>query len=81
MTQNDLLQLLADIKQFDIQNLSLDLLSMSWQSKDAIVSSLQTESNASFACERALPEFKFNESGFLIVDEQDAVFGSGSSDP
>lgn len=43
-------------------------MNMSWQSKDAIVSALQTEQNASFACEWALPEFKFNESGFLRVD-------------
>lgn len=47
---------------------------MSWQSKDAIVSALQTEQNASFACEWALPEFKFNESGFLVVGEHEAPF-------
>ena len=49
-------------------------MSMSWQSKDAIVSVLQTEQNASFACEWALPEFKFNESGFLVIGEQEAPF-------
>lgn len=42
-------------------------MSMSWQSKDAIVSALQIEQNASFACEWALPKFRFNESGFLDV--------------
>lgn len=49
-------------------------MSMSWQSKDAIVSALQTEQNASFACEWALPEFRFNESGFLDVGEREAPF-------
>ncbi len=49
-------------------------MNMSWQSKDAIVSALQTEQNASFACEWALPEFRFNESGFLIVGEHEAPF-------
>ncbi len=49
-------------------------MSMSWQSKDAIASVLQTEQNASFACEWALPEFKFNESGFLIVGDHEAPF-------
>ena len=49
-------------------------MSMSWQSKDAIASALQTEQNASFACEWALPEFRFNESGFLIVDNREAPF-------
>lgn len=49
-------------------------MSMSWQSKDTIVSALQTEQNASFACEWALPEFKFNESGFLVVEEHEAPF-------
>ncbi len=48
-------------------------MSMSWQSKNAIVSALQTEQNASFACEWALPKFQFNESGFL-VGEQEAPF-------
>ena len=48
--------------------------SMSWQSKDAIVSVLQTEQNVSFACEWALPEFKFNESGFLVVGAHEAPF-------
>ena len=49
-------------------------MSMSWQSKDAIVSALQTEQNASFACAWSLPEFKFNESGFLIVGEHEAPY-------
>lgn len=49
-------------------------MSMSWQSKDAIVSVLQTDQNASFACEWALPEFRFNESGFLDVGEREAPF-------
>jgi len=42
-------------------------MNMSWQSKNAIVEALQTEQNAAFACEWALPEFKFNEPGFLIA--------------
>ncbi len=42
-------------------------MSMAWQSKDAIVDALKSGQNTSFACEWALPEFKFNESGFLIV--------------
>ena len=49
-------------------------MSMSWQSKDTIVAALQIESNVSFACEWALPEFKFNESGFLVAGEHEAPF-------
>lgn len=49
-------------------------MSMSWQSKDAIVSALKTHQNASFACEWALPKFKFNESGFLIAGNHEAPF-------
>ena len=49
-------------------------MSMSWQSKDAIVSVLQTDRNASFACEWALPKFEFNESGFLIMGNHEAPF-------
>ena len=49
-------------------------MSMSWQSKDAIVSALNTDQNASFVCGWALPEFKFNESGFLVVGEREAPF-------
>jgi hypothetical protein len=41
---------------------------MNWQSKDAIIGALQTGRNTGFACEWALPEFKFDESGFLRVD-------------
>lgn len=40
----------------------------------AAFSVLQTEQNASFACEWALPEFKFNESGFLIAENHEAPF-------
>ncbi|QQD72988.1 hypothetical protein [Acidithiobacillus ferrivorans] len=49
-------------------------MSMSWQSKDAIVGALQTAQNTAFACEWALPEFKFNESGFLLVGKNEAPF-------
>lgn len=49
-------------------------MNMSWQSKDAIVAALQTEQNASFACEWALPEFKFNKAGFLIARNDEAPF-------
>ncbi len=47
---------------------------MSWQSKGAIVSALQTEQNATFACEWAPSEFRFNESGYLIIGEHEALF-------
>ena len=49
-------------------------MNMSWQSKDAIVAALETEQNAIFACEWSLPEFKFNEPGFLIAGEHEAPF-------
>ncbi len=49
-------------------------MNMSWQSKDAIVGALQTAQNASFACEWALPGFKFNESGFLAAGAHEAPF-------
>lgn len=45
-------------------------MSMSWQSKDAIVRALQTEQNASFACEWSLPKFQFNKSGFLVTERK-----------
>lgn len=46
------------------------------------MSALQIEQNASFACEWALPEFKFNESGFQVVGEREApFFGSPSLEP
>lgn len=74
---------LAEWKSFNSTSARIDLeavirevreMSISWQSKDAIVSALQTEHNASFACEWALPEFKFNESGLLIIGEHEAPF-------
>lgn len=49
-------------------------MSMSWQSKDGIVSALQTERNASFACEWVLSQFKFNESGFRLANKNNAPF-------
>lgn len=49
-------------------------MNISWQSKDAIVSALQTERNASFACEWVFHEFKFNESGFLVMGKHEAPF-------
>ena len=49
-------------------------MSMSWQSKDAIVGALQTAQNTAFACEWSLPKFKFNESGFLLVGKNEAPF-------
>lgn len=39
-----------------------------------ITSALQTERNTGFACEWALPEFKFSDSGFLVAGEQEAPF-------
>jgi len=49
-------------------------MNMSWQSKEAIVAALQTERNAGFSCEWALPEFAFNESGFLLTGKREAPF-------
>lgn len=54
-------------------------MSMSWQSKDDIVIALQTERNASFACEWALPEFKFNETGFLVVGRYEDMAQKGGT--
>ena len=56
-----------------IENLA-EWKSLNSTSKDAIVDALQSGQNASFACEWALPEFKFNESGFLIVGGHAAPF-------
>ena len=42
--------------------------------RKAAVSALQTEYNASFACEWALPDIKLHESRFLMVDEHQALF-------
>ena len=68
---------LAEWKSSNNTNARIDLdaivrevreMNMSWQSKDAILVALQTAQNASFACEWALPEFKFNEPGFLVTE-------------
>jgi hypothetical protein len=42
-------------------------MSMSWQSKDAIVVALQTPQNAGFSCEWVLPVFGFNKAGFRFT--------------
>lgn len=63
------------IARIDIDDIVIEVCEMdiSWQIKDSIVSLLRTEQNVSFACKWALPEFKFNESGFMVVGAHEAI--------